>query len=95
MAWLGPAIGPQAFEVGSEVRERFVAHDAQAASAFAPAANDKWLCDIRQLARRRLHALGIRRITGADSCTLRDAENFFSYRRDGATGRMASLVWLE
>jgi len=95
MAWLGPAIGPQAFEVGGEVRERFVAHDAQAASAFAPAANGKWLCDIHALARRRLHALGIRRIAGADSCTLRDAENFFSYRRDGATGRMASLVWLE
>ncbi len=95
MAWLGPAIGPQAFEVGSEVRDLFVANDAQAASAFAPAANGKWLCDIRQLARRRLHALGIRRVAGADSCTLRDAENFFSYRRDGATGRMASLVWLE
>ena len=107
MAWLGPAIGPQAFEVGGEVRELFVANDAQAASAFAPAANGKWLCDIHQLARQRLHALGIDgprrgvpvtqsgRITSADSCTLRDAENFFSYRRDGATGRMASLIWLE
>ncbi len=107
MAWLGPAIGPQAFEVGDEVREMFVARDAQAASAFAPAAGGKWLCDIHQLARRRLNALGIDgprrgvpvtqsgRTAGADSCTLRDAENFFSYRRDGATGRMASLVWLE
>ncbi|MCX7156639.1 MAG: peptidoglycan editing factor PgeF [Rhodocyclales bacterium] len=95
MAWLGPAIGPQAFEVGDEVREVFVARDSQAASAFVPAAKGKWLCDIHQLTRQRLNALGIRRITSADSCTLHDAENFFSYRRDGVTGRMASLVWLE
>ncbi|MCK9382316.1 MAG: peptidoglycan editing factor PgeF [Sulfuritalea sp.] len=95
MAWLGPAIGPQAFEVGGEVRDIFVAHDRQAASAFAPAANGKWLCDIYQLARQRLHALGIRRITSADFCTMSETENFFSYRRDGVTGRMASLIWLE
>ena len=95
MAWLGPAIGPQAFEVGGEVREIFVAHDPRAASAFAAAANGKWLCDIFQLAHRRLHALGIRRITRADYCTARDEQQFFSYRRDGITGRMASLVWLE
>ena len=95
MAWLGPAIGPQAFEVGDEVREIFVDHDAQAAKAFVAAADGKWLCDIHQLARQRLHAIGIRRTTGADSCTLGDAERFFSYRRDGVTGRMASLIWLE
>lgn len=95
MAWLGPAIGPQAFEVGDEVREIFVAHDQEAASAFAASANGKWLCDIYRLARQRLHALGIRRTTSADSCTKGDAEQFFSYRRDGVTGRMASLIWLE
>ena len=95
MAWLGPAIGPHAFEVGDEVREIFVAHDPRAASAFAPATNDKWLCDICQLARRRLDALGIRRTTGADFCTVREKEKFYSFRRDGVTGRMASLIWLE
>jgi len=95
MAWLGPAIGPQAFEVGDEVRELFVAGDPQAVSAFAAAANGKWLCDIRRLARLRLDALGIRRIAGADCCTMRDAEGFFSYRRDGVTGRMAGLIWLQ
>lgn len=95
MAWLGPAIGPQAFEVGGEVREIFVDHDAQAASAFAASAHGKWLCDIHQLACRRLDALGIRRTTGADFCTAEDEQQFFSYRRDGVTGRMASLIWLE
>ncbi|MDA8254772.1 MAG: peptidoglycan editing factor PgeF [Betaproteobacteria bacterium] len=95
MAWLGPAIGPQAFEVGGEVRETFVAHDPQAAQVFVAAPGGKWLCDIQRLARQRLGALGIRRIAGADSCTVRDGERFFSYRRDGVTGRMASLIWLE
>jgi len=95
MAWLGPAIGPQAFEVGGEVRDAFIARDQQAASAFAAVAGGKWLCDIYGLARQRLNAIGIGRIAGADCCTMRDAERFFSYRRDGVTGRMASLVWLE
>lgn len=95
MAWLGPAIGPQAFEVGGEVRELFIASDAGAADAFAATAGGKWLCDIYRLARRRLHALGICRVASADSCTLGDVEKFFSYRRDGVTGRMATLIWLE
>lgn len=95
MAWLGPAIGPRAFEVGGEVRAAFLAHDPRAASAFVPAQGDKWLCDIYLLARQRLQALGIRRVAGADFCTVSDGERFFSYRRDGVTGRMASLVWLE
>ena len=95
MAWLGPAIGPRAFEVGGEVRDRFVGHDPQAAGAFVAAANGKWLCDIYRLARQRLDALGVRRIASADSCTASETERFFSYRRDGVTGRMASLVWLE
>ena len=95
IAWLGPAIGAQAFEVGGEVRERFVDHDPSAASAFAAERNGKWRCDINRLARQRLHALGIGRVSGGQHCTLTDAERFFSYRRDGLTGRMASLIWLE
>jgi len=93
MAWLGPAIGPRAFEVGGEVRERFVAADPSAAEAFS-ATGDKWLCDLHALARQRLAALGIGRVTGIDGCTVGDGENYFSYRRDGATGRMATLIWL-
>jgi polyphenol oxidase len=95
MAWLGPAIGPQHFEVGSEVREIFVGRDAHATTAFVARQNGKWLCDIYLLARQRLGVLGIRRIASADFCTVRDAQHFFSYRRDGVTGRMASLIWLD
>lgn len=95
MAWLGPAIGPQSFEVGGEVRDIFISRDEQAANAFVAATGNKWLCDIYLLARQRLQALGIHRVTGADFCTAREAERFFSYRRDGVTGRMASLIWLE
>jgi len=95
LAWLGPAIGPQSFEVGGEVRERFAAHDAAALAAFAPRPDGKWLCDIYLLARQRLAALGIHRVAGADFCTLRDSQQFFSYRRDGVTGRMASMIWLK
>ena len=95
MAWLGPAIGPQAFEVGDDVRDSFVGRDQRAASAFCAASPGKWLCDICQLARQRLEALGIRRVTSADSCTVSDPTRWFSYRRDGVTGRMASLIWLE
>lgn len=95
MAWLGPAIGPQAFEVGAEVREQFVAHDPAAAAAFVAGREGKWLCDIYLLARQRLAALGVRRVAGADFCTVAEAARFFSYRRDGVTGRMASLIWLE
>lgn len=95
MAWLGPAIGAQAFEVGGEVRAAFVARDAQAAAAFVAHGEEKWLCDIYLLARQRLAALGIHRVAGADYCTLRDPRRFYSYRRDGATGRMASCIWLD
>ncbi len=93
MAWLGPAIGPQHFEVGDEVRACFAAHDPQANAAFVPQGGGKWRCDLYQLARQRLNALGISRIAGADFCTVRDAGRFYSYRRDGVTGRMASLIW--
>lgn len=93
MAWLGPAIGPQNFEIGSEVRNRFVAHDAAAAVAFTPRPDGKWLGDLYLLARQRLAVLGVRRLAGADFCTMKDKSRFYSYRRDGVTGRMASLIW--
>ena len=93
IAWLGPAIGPLAFEVGPEVRTAFMSHDSQAAEAFVPR-GDKYLADIYRLARQRLNACGVSRIFGADRCTVSESASFFSYRRDGITGRMASLVWL-
>ena len=96
LAWLGPAIGPAHFEVGGEVRDAFVAGDPAASLAFAPrAADGKWLCDIYLLARQRLRRMGVTAISGGDACTVSDGDRFFSYRRDGVTGRMASLIWLE
>ena len=95
-AWLGPAIGPAAFEVGDEVRAAFVAADAGAAAAVvAGAAPGKWLADLFMLARRRLEAAGVRRIDGGGVCTVADPALFYSYRRDGTTGRFVSLIWLE
>lgn len=95
LAWLGPAIGPRHFEIGAAVRDIFLAHDRQAELAFVAQRDGKWLCDIYRLAAQRLAALGVRRLTTAGFCTVRDSERFFSYRRDGATGRMASLIWLD
>ena len=94
MAWLGPAIGPAAFEVGAEVRAAFVAKQPQAATAFVAGVDGKWMADIYQLARLRLNALGITRIYGGDLCTYNDPERFYSYRRDGASGRMGTFIWL-
>lgn len=95
IAWLGPAIGPAAFEVGDEVRAAFVAVDASADSAFKPAGQPgKWLADIYLLARQRLAALGVTAVYGGDCCTVSESQRFFSYRRDGVTGRMGTLVWL-
>lgn len=94
LAYLGPAIGPRAFEVGDEVRTAFVAADAALAAAFTPAQPGKWLADIYLLARLRLAALGLVRVYGGDCCTYRDADRFFSFRRDAQTGRMASMIWL-
>lgn len=97
LAWLGPAIGPDAFEVGSEVRAQFIEKDARALSAFKPH-GEKWLCDIYTIAKQRLNNIGVTQIYGGgineSFCTFRDTERFFSYRRDGVTGRMASLIWL-
>jgi YfiH family protein len=98
LAWMGAAIGPQAFEVGDEVRQAFVAQHAEAAAAFLPspgAAPGKWLADIYQLARVRLNHVGVQAIYGGGCCTYQEAASFYSYRRDGVTGRMASLIWLE
>ncbi len=113
LVWLGPAIGPQEFEVGEEVRQAFMAHHPAAAEAFVPRdvgraspatagtarptepGARKWLADIYFLARQRLALMGVTRVYGGGLCTYRDRERFYSYRRDGATGRMASLIWLE
>lgn len=95
MAWLGPAIGTQHFEVGGEVREMFVAHDAEANHAFRPSPAGRWLADLYQLTRQRLNAQGVTRIYGGDWCTYGESHHFYSYRRDGVTGRMATLIWLE
>jgi len=94
MAWLGPAIGPEAFEVGAEVRAQFVAQDAQAELAFQPK-GDKWLGDLYAIARQRLQTLGITQVYGGGRCTFNEPETFFSYRRDGDTGRMGCFIWLE
>jgi hypothetical protein len=94
MAWLGPAIGPAAFEVGDEVRAAFVADDAGAARCFTPSPAGRWLADLYALARRRLAAAGVSWIGGDGECTYSDPRRYYSYRRDGVTGRMASLVWL-
>jgi YfiH family protein len=93
MAWLGPAIGPNAFEVGAEVRAQFMAKDAKSESAFKPK-GDKYLADIYQIATQCLNNLGVTQIYGGGECTYTDEKRFFSFRRDGATGRMASLIWM-
>lgn len=95
LAWLGPAIGPNSFEVGSEVRQAFVDRDPAAAAAFAPGAPGKWLADLYLLARQRLQGCGVDAVFGGGECTFRQSDAYFSYRRDGVTGRMASLIWLE
>jgi YfiH family protein len=96
MAWFGPAIGPEAFEVGAEVRAAFVEHRAQAAEAFiAHGDQGKYHADIYLLARQRLNAQGITRIHGGNYCTYHQRDKFFSYRRDGVTGRLGTFIWLE
>jgi YfiH family protein len=96
LAWLGPAIGPDAFEIGDEVRTRLVAGLSGAADgAFRPSPGGRWLADLPGLARLRLTAAGVERVSGGTLCTFSDAKRFYSYRRDGATGRMATLVWID
>ncbi len=93
MAWMGAAIGPAAFEVGTEVRDAFVGADPAAASAFEAHAPEKYRADIFSLARLRLRAAGVSRVYGGGLCTYCDATRFFSHRRDRSTGRMAALIW--
>ena len=93
IAWLGPAAGPRAYEVGDEVRAAFVDIDLRAASAFMPTRPGHWLCDLYALARLRLANVGVTRVSGGGLCTISDPHRFFSHRRDGITGRMATLVW--
>jgi polyphenol oxidase len=95
IAWLGPAIGAQNFEVGEEVRAAFLRHDAGAAEAFRANARGRWQCDLAALARGRLASLAIDAVWGGSWCTYSDPARFFSYRRDGRCGRMAALIWLE
>lgn len=97
MAWLGPAIGPQHFEVGEEVRRAFIERDEKSALAFRPHPshnNGKWFADLFLLAQQQLTNAGVKEIHGGGECTFSDPGRFFSYRRDGTTGRMAGLIWL-
>lgn len=95
MAWFGPAIGPTAFEVGPEVRAAFIAQNPQASAAFSESSTREGhhMADIYRLARQRLEALGIKDIYGGDLCTVFDSQRFYSYRRDGQAGRMATIIW--
>lgn len=95
-AWMGPAIGPESYEVGEEVRHVFVKIDAGAAAAFAPGkVPGKWWCDLYGLAHQRLKAAGLSQVYGGGLCTYADRERFFSFRRDGECGRMATLIYIE
>ena len=95
LVWLGPAIGPGHFEVGPEVRDEFVQSDPGALMAFAPNSRGRFMADLPRLARRRLEHLGITRIYGEAACTYGQPELYFSHRRDGRTGRQATLIWLQ
>ncbi len=95
LAWLGPAISAEAYVVGDEVRDTFIASATRAQDAFRPAATGGWHADLYHLARQRLAACGVQAVYGGGFCTFTEQQRFFSYRRDGVTGRMASLVWLK
>lgn len=95
LVWLGAAIGPGHFEVGDEVRLAFTARHPRAAAAFRPGRPGKWFADLYALARLRLAAAGVTQVYGGGLCTHADAARFYSYRRDGETGRMAALIWID
>lgn len=94
LAWLGPAIGPQSFEVGREVKEAFMNADLNNDAAFLPSTAGHFFANLYQLAELQLKRLGIKNVYGQKWCTYQDKSHYFSYRRDGVTGRMASLIWL-
>lgn len=93
LVWLGPAIGPQHFEVGGEVREVFLRQDEGSYEAFQPNSRGRFMANLELLARRRLASLGITRIYGGGECTFASADRYFSHRRDGQCGRQATLIW--
>lgn len=95
IAWFGPAIGADAFEVGEDVRDAFCRKHNEAESAFCAIGNGKYLADVYQLAKQDLYRIGVTQIYGGGHCTVLERDAFFSYRRDGQTGRMVSMVWLE
>jgi hypothetical protein len=95
VAWLGPAIGPRHFEVGADVRDAFLARDPHAAEAFEPNARGRLMADLSMLARWRLQGLGVSRIYGGGECTFAQPSRYYSHRRDGITGRQATLIWRE
>ena len=96
LAWLGPAIGPERYEVGPEVRDAVLAGDPGAGGAFRPVGPpDRWRADLERIVRRRLARCGVGAVHGGGTCTASDPGRFFSYRRDGVTGRMATLIWLD
>lgn len=95
VAWLGPAIGPAAFEVGPDVHDAFCTADAGAVACFVPHRSGKWRADLYGLARRRLARCGVENIAGGECCTYAESARFFSYRREPRSGRMAAAVWLD
>jgi hypothetical protein len=95
LAWMGPAIGPAAFEVGPEVRAAFMEVEERAAGAFVPHGDGKYMADLYALARQRLERAGVRAVSGGGFCTYRETGRFFSYRRVKASGRMGAFIWME
>ncbi len=95
LAWIGPAAGPQHYEIGVEVRDRFLVQDARADTAFIATRPDHWRVDLFAIARMRLAQAGVTRVHGSGLCTISDPQRFFSHRRDARTGRMATLVWFD
>ncbi|MCG9574611.1 peptidoglycan editing factor PgeF [Vibrio tubiashii] len=96
MAWIGPAIGAQVFEVGKDVVDAFVSVEANAIKAFTPRKQEgKWLADMNQLVTQRLQRAGVNQVFYSELCTFENAERFYSYRRDGVTGRQATFIWIE
>ena len=94
LAWIGPGAGPQRYEIGENVHEAFVGADAGTAACFVPTRPGHWLVDLPAIARHRLAKAGVRRVFGGTECTISDPARWYSYRRDGATGRMATLIWI-